>query len=198
MKRIIVAISGASSMLYAQRCLYFLHRVGVEIHLVISSTASKIIKYELEQSPITAMHSYAHHIYPPDAFFSPIASGSFLHDGMIVIPCSMNTVAHIAHGITSSLIHRAADVCCKERRPLVLVPRESPLSLTHLRNLCMLSEQGVHIMPPTIALYHKAETLLECIDAFILRILDILHIPHSFGKRWGEEYESTMTGEHSE
>lgn len=188
MKKIVVGISGASSMLYAQRCLYFLHMLDIEIHLIISATAEKIIHYELthKEDALQQIRSYAHYIYAPEDGFAPPASGSFLHDGMIIIPCSMNTIAHIAHGITSSLLHRVADVCCKEQRPLIVVPREAPLSTTHLHNLLQLSKQGVCIMPPTIALYNKPESIVEAVDAFIFRILDILHIPHTFGIRWGE------------
>ena len=191
MKRIVVGITGASSMLYAQRCLYFLHMLNIEVHLVISRTAEQVIQYELGRRGLEEIYEYAYTVYSPEDGFAPIASGSFLHDGMIVIPCSMNTVAHIAHGITSSLLHRAADVCCKEQRPLVLVPRESPLSTIHLRNLLLLSEQGICIMPPTVALYNKPETLVECVDAFIFRIFDILHIPHTLGVRWGERGTNT-------
>ena len=188
MKRVVIGISGASSMLYAERCLYFLHILGVEIHLVISETAQRIIRYELQnkEDAVQEFNDYAQYIYSPEDIFAPIASGSFLHDGMIIIPCSMNTLGHIAHGMTSSLLHRAADVCCKERRPLILVPRESPLSTTHIRNLLLASEQGAYVMPPTIALYNRQETLIECVDTFIFRILDILQIQHTFGIRWGE------------
>lgn len=188
MKRIVVGISGASSMLYAKRFLYFLSQCGVEIHLVISKHAQSVIIHELseEHEPMKSITQYAHHVYEADSFFSPIASGSFLHDGMIVIPCSMNTLAHIAQGITHSLLHRAADVCIKEQRPLVVVPRESPYSTIHLRNMLALSEQGVAIMPPTLALYHKPSTIEEGVDSFIFRVLDIVKIQHTFGKRWGE------------
>jgi 4-hydroxy-3-polyprenylbenzoate decarboxylase len=106
---------------------------------------------------------------------------------MVVIPCSMSTVGAIANGVTMNLVHRAASVCIKEKRPLVLVPRESPLSPIHLKNLLYLSEIGVHIVPATTAFYHKPKTIEEMVDFTIGRVLDLVKIEHSLFKRWKEE-----------
>ncbi|MDO9263255.1 MAG: UbiX family flavin prenyltransferase, partial [Desulfosalsimonadaceae bacterium] len=122
---------------------------------------------------------------PPDDFSAPIASGSFRHDGMVVAPCSMNTLAAIANGISDNGIHRAADVCLKEHRPLILLPRETPLSLIHLKNMVRAAEAGAVIMPPSPGFYHRPQTIDALVDGVVARILDHLGFAHDFSPRWG-------------
>ena len=191
MPRIIVAISGASSILYAKILLQKLSPLA-SIYLVISKNAHAVLQSEITDSGTQYPQNYKELIalstcyYEYDDFTAPIASGTFFADAMVIIPCSMNTLANIAHGITQNLIHRAADVALKERRKLIIVPRETPLHTIHLQNMHTLSQAGAIIMPPIPALYTQPQTITELYDVFILRLINMLGIPIPM-PRWREE-----------
>ncbi len=182
--RLIVAVTGASGVIYGKRLLEVLREKGVEIHLVISGAARRVIGHELGGEE--GFNSLAHHIYDPMDLDAPITSGSFPVKGMVIVPASMRTIAAISHGYGDNLITRAADVQLKERRPLVLVPRETPLSTIHLENMARLSRMGVCILPAMPAFYHKPESIEELVDFVVGKILDQLGIWHSLYARWGE------------
>ena len=182
--RLIVAVTGASGVIYSHRLLEVLKENHVEVHLIISKASEKILAHELD-IPKEELTQLAQHTYNEDDFTSPLASGSFLTDGMIVIPCSSKTMAGIAHGYSENLILRAADVTLKEQRKLILVPRETPLNTVHLRNQLSLANQGVIILPAMPAFYHKPQTIDDLIDFIIGKILDCIGIHHTLFKRWG-------------
>ena len=181
--RLVVAITGASGVIYGRRLLEILREKKVETHLIISKAAERVIQYELETTK-KELEKLAGHVYDPDDFNAPIVSGSFKTDGMIVIPCSMKTLAGIAHGYSDNLILRAADVTLKEKRKLVLVPRETPLSAVHLKNMLDLASQGVLIVPAMPAYYHKPKRLEDLVDFVVGKVLDLLGIEHELFKRW--------------
>lgn len=194
-KRIIVGITGASGVLLGERLVRFLLQGGHELHVVLSPSGAKVFEEELGialgKNP--RKNFLKHYRNSPrlfvaaaDDFSANVSSGSARIDAMVICPCSMSTVGAIAHGVTLNLIHRAASVSLKEKRPLVLVPRESPLSPVHLKNLLYLSELGVHIVPATTAFYHKPKTVEEMVDFTIGRVLDLLKIEHRLFKRWRE------------
>lgn len=202
MRRIILALSGASAMPLAATLLRALAKSpDIEIHLIVSQGAELVLQYEgkasTDVSGVSACGSVSGLACPDfslvhvrhDAmdFAAGPASGSWQADGMIICPCSMSTLAAIAHGIGSNLVHRAADVTLKERRPLVLVTRETPLSRIHLRNMLAASEAGATIMPPCPAFYHNPQSIQDILDHTAGRILDQVHIPHTLGKRWRDE-----------
>lgn len=183
--RIIVGISGASGAIYGIRVLEELGRAGVETHLVISRWARETIRQETDFTP-EAVEALATVSYDPQDQSAAISSGSFLTSGMVIAPCSMKTVAAIAHGYADNLLARAADVCLKEQRKLVLVPRETPLSALHLENLLRLARLGVAILPPVPAFYHRPRSLEEIVDQTVGRVLDHLGVPHRLLRRWKE------------
>jgi 4-hydroxy-3-polyprenylbenzoate decarboxylase len=183
--RIIVGISGASGAIYGIRLLEELGRAGVETHLVISSWARETIRQETDYTP-EAVEALASVCYSPEDQSAAISSGSFVTAGMVVAPCSMKTVAAIAHGYADNLLVRAADVCLKEQRKLILVPRESPLSAVHLENLLRLARLGVVILPPVPAFYHRPRSVQEIVDHTVGRVLDHLGVPHRLLRRWKE------------
>ncbi|MBI4432121.1 MAG: UbiX family flavin prenyltransferase [Candidatus Omnitrophica bacterium] len=188
MKRIIVGITGASGAMLAERFVRFLLEAGHEAHVVISSSGEAVLEEEMgiRRGTFKAHYKKSKKLYlaKADDFAARISSGSAPMDAMVVIPCSMSTVGSIAHGVTMNLIHRAAGVSIKEKRPLVLVPRESPFSPIHLKNLLELSQIGVHIVPATTAFYHKPKTVEEMVDFTIGRVLDLLKIEHKLFARW--------------
>lgn len=181
--RLIVAITGASGVVYGKRLLEVLRGKKVETYLVISKAAENVIKHELETTK-NELEKLASHVYDVNDLTAPIVSGSFKTDGMIVIPCSMKTLAGIAHGYSENLILRAADVMLKEKRKLVLVPRETPLSVVHLRNMLDLASQGVFVLPAMPAYYHKPQEIGDLIDFVVGKALDLLEIEHELFKRW--------------
>ena len=181
----VVAITGASGAIYGKRLLEVLHDKKVETHLVVSKVAEKVIEHELETTK-RSLEKLADHIYDVDDLTAPLLSGSFKTDGMVIIPCSMKTVAGIAHGYSDNLILRAADVTLKERRKLILVPRETPLNVIHLRNLLELSKQGVAIIPAMPAFYHKPKKIDALVDYVVGKVLDCLDIEHKLFRRWME------------
>lgn len=186
MKKIIVGISGASGVIYGIRFLEVLRQVAdVETHLVMSSAAGTTMSLETNYTPeqVTAVAD-AHYRFKDIA--APISSGSFRTDGMVVIPCSMKTLAGIACSFSDNLLLRAADVVLKERRRLVIVSRETPLHLGHLRLMTQLTEMGAIVAPPVPAFYHRPQTLDDVINQTVNRVCDLLDIalPQDLFQRW--------------
>lgn len=188
-KRIIVGISGASGIQYAIRLLEVLREARVETHLVVSKGAELTRKYETD---LTAedLRSLADVVYPLNDVGAAISSGSFKTLGMIVMPCSIRTLSEIAAGTTGNLLTRAADVCLKERRRVVLAVRETPLHTGHLKSMLAAAETGAIIAPPVPAFYTRPQTLDDIINHTIGRILDLFDIEPGIVKRWGETAEN--------
>ena len=182
--RVFVAITGASGAIYAARALRALVREGAEIWATISPTAVQIVRHELGVSHLELAGSETVTWYAFDDLAAPPASGSSCADAMLVIPCSMGTLGRIAAGTADTLITRAADVCLKERRALVLVPREAPLNLVHLRNLTALAEAGAVILPACPPFYHRPADIESLVDALIGRALVHLGFPDAQQPRW--------------
>ncbi|MEH0195411.1 UbiX family flavin prenyltransferase [Caulobacter sp. CCNWLY153] len=184
--RLVVGVSGASGALYGLRALAACRELGVESHLVMSKSAALTLTQEtgLAVGDVAAMADVVHRVGDVGA---SIASGSFRTLGMIVAPCSVRTMSEIATGVTSSLLTRAADVVLKERRPLVLMVRESPLHLGHLRTLTRLAEMGAVIAPPVPAFYAKPASIEEMVDQSVGRALDLFGLTWGPVKRWGED-----------
>jgi flavin prenyltransferase len=182
--RVVLGISGASGAIYGIRMLDALGELGVETHLVISKAAGLVIAAETGLSPrdIAARADFS---YPINDISASIASGSFPVGGMIVAPCSIRTMSEIATGTTASLLTRAADVTLKERRPLVLMVRETPLHLGHLRNLTALAEMGAIILPPVPAFYTAPKSVMDIVDQTVARALDCFGYNWSKARRWG-------------
>lgn len=184
--KIAVAITGASGVLYGIRLLEVLKNYSeVESYLIISRNAKEIIKIESNKT-IEEIKQLAHHFYEEDELLAPIASGSFQLHAMVIIPCSMKTLAAIANGFADNLITRAADVCLKEGRKLILVIRETPLSAMHIENMLKAKKAGAIIMPASPAFYIKYEKVEDLIDFIAGRVLDLLQLEHRLYKRWGE------------
>lgn len=183
MKRIIIGISGASGAVYGIELLKALRGAKVETHLVITKAAQITIAHETPYS-LPQVHALADHFYAISDISAAIASGSFKTEGMIIAPCSMRSLAEIATGMTTSLLTRAADVMLKERRKLVLMPRETPLHSIHLRNMLTLSDMGVIIAPPVPAFYAKPNSLDAMVAHTTGRILDLFGIENTLATRW--------------
>ena len=183
--KIVVGMTGASGAIYGVRLLESLAKHSVETHLVVSQWAKETLRLETDVS-LETLHGLASKIYEESGWGTSICSGSFHHYGMVVIPCSMKTLAGIRYGFSQNLIQRAADVTLKEKRKLVLVPRESPLSSIHLENMLSLSQMGVFIAPPSPSFYHQPDSILDIVDFSAMRILDILGIREESTKRWGD------------
>ena len=198
MKKIIVGITGASGAMLGERTVRALLDTGNEVHAIISPSGVTVFREELGvklgSSHAEIRKNFLKHfgdpskleIAPADDFAAKVSSGSSSIDAMVIVPCSMSTAASIAHGVTMNLIHRAASVSLKERRTLVLVPRESPFSTIHLENLLKLSQVGAFIVPATTAFYHHPKTIEEMVDFTVGRVLDILKIKNKLFKRWRE------------
>jgi len=181
---IVLAVTGASGALYAQRLLEWLKAERITVHIVFSAAAEDVLEVELGERPEQWVDEgvIRHGTFD---WTAPIASGSFLHRGMIICPCSMGTLAAVAQGLSLNLIHRAADVTLKERRPLILVPRESPLSVIHLENMLKAARAGVQIIPAMPAFYHRPETVEDLADTVAGRVLDALKLKQTMSPRWG-------------
>jgi flavin prenyltransferase len=186
--RLIVGITGATGVIYGVRLLERLREAGVETHLVISRWGVRTL---LHETPYSREHveALATMTYAPGDMGAAIASGSFKTDGMIVAPCSAKTLAAVAHGYGDNLIHRAADVVLKERRRLVLVVREAPLSDIHLQNMLTLSRMGVVVLPPLPAFYNHPRTIDDIVDHTVSRMLDQFGLETSGVERWAGEME---------
>ena len=182
--RLVIGISGATGAIYGIRLLEHLRARGdVELHLVVSRWAEETIRLETDYTP-AQVRALAHVSYGWDDLASAISSGSFRTWGMAVLPCSMKTVSAIASGYGHDLLTRAADVTLKERRPLVLCPRETPLSTIHLENMLKLSRLGAQIVPPMPSFYHRPKEIEDLIHYQILRVLDQLHLYEDDQRRW--------------
>ena len=187
-RRVIVGISGASGVRYGIRLLEVLREMEVESHLVMSRAGEMTVGYESHLKP-KDVAALAHTTYGIADVGAAIASGSFKSLGMIIAPCSVRTMSEIATGVTSSLMTRAADVMLKERRPLILMVRETPFHLGHLRTMTALAEMGATIAPPLPAFYAEPQTVDELVDQSVGRALDLLGLDAPGTKRWGEDLE---------
>ncbi|MBV1774832.1 UbiX family flavin prenyltransferase [Burkholderiaceae bacterium DAT-1] len=199
MKTVILALTGASGMPFGLRTLECLLSAGIRVYVLYSQAAQIVASQELnERWPGRASElEQAFHgrfgvdatqlrVFGREEWFAPVASGSNPADAMVVCPCTMGTLAAIAHGMSDNLIERAADVCIKENRKLVLVPRETPYSAIHLENMLKLSRLGVCILPPNPGFYHHPQRIEDLVDFVVARILDQLGVPHTLMQRWGD------------
>lgn len=183
-QRLIIAITGATGAVYGVRLLEVLRNLPqVETHLLISEAGLLNLRQELDlgRKEVEALADVVHHVKNVGA---SIASGSFQSDGMIIAPCSMKTLAAIAHGLSDNLITRAADVVLKERRRLVLMVRETPFNLAHLRNMTAVTEMGAIVFPPLPGFYHRPQSIADMVDHTTGRVLDLFNIPHVLTPRW--------------
>ena len=200
MKTITLAITGASGLPYAMRLLECLLQSGQRVNLVYSQAAQIVAKQEMDfvlpSRPQDAEKMLAErmgkfggelHVYGRDDWYAPMASGSNPGDAMVVCPCTMSTLGKIASGIGDDLIARAADVMLKEKRPLILVPRETPFSSIHLENMLRLSRAGAVILPPNPGFYHHPQSVRDMVDFVVARILDHLGVAHALLERWGKD-----------
>ena len=184
--RILVAITGASGSLYAQRLLDNLDSSQHEVHVVLSHYAPAVIAEELSGGLRLPAGVVSHNLKSMKA---PFASGSSAADAMIIIPCTMGTLGRIAHGYSEDVLLRAADVVLKEKKMLVLVPRETPLNLIHLKNFELLLQAGATILPANPSFYARPQTVQQVVDTVVARVLDHLGVPNQLVPRWAEEKE---------
>ena len=183
-RRIIVAISGASGAVYGARLLQVLRGLpGIETHLVVSDAGWRNLQHELGMDR-PAAQALAHQVHDVNNVGAAIASGSFQCHAMVVAPCSMRTLAAIAHGLADNLLTRAADVMLKERRRLVLMVRETPLHLAHLRNMVAVTEMGGIVCPPLPAFYLRPQTVEDVVNHSVARVLDLIDVDHQLAPRW--------------
>jgi flavin prenyltransferase len=182
--RPVVAITGATGAVYGIRLLEALRDIGVHTELIMTDWAETNIKLESGRTSdeVRALASVA---YSASNQAAPVSSGSYRVDGMAIVPCSMKTLAAIAGGYGDNLVHRAADVTLKERRTLLIAPRESPFNVIHLRNMLELARMGVVVMPPVPAFYNRPETIADLVDHFVARALDQFGIENELTRRWG-------------
>ncbi len=181
--RLVVGISGASGAVYGIRALEVLKELGVETHLVITDAGSKTIPLETDYT-LAVVKRLATKAYEPSDLTSRVSSGSFGTDGMVVIPCSMKTLGGIANGYADNLLLRAAEVSLKERRPLVLVVRETPLTLIHLENMVTVARAGAGVLPAMPAFYHRPRRVDGLVDHIVGKALDALGVEHNLYRRW--------------
>ena len=182
-RRLIVGISGASGAVYGIRMLEALRDAGVETHLILSKAAEMTLAYETDLKP-RDLRALAAASYAIGDVGAPCSSGSFPSDGMVIAPCSMKTLAEIATGVTGNLLSRAADVVLKERRRLVLMARETPLTAVHLRNMLTVTEMGGIVAPPVPAFYARPDNLEDMVDHSVGRVLDLFGIDSDLVRRW--------------
>ncbi len=195
-KRVFVAVTGASGSVYADRLIQCLRGKVDRIYLCATEAGKKVVEHELPgtsglrallNGEILGKDRELFRVFKSDDLFAPIASGSSAPTHMIVAPCSMGTLARIAHGMSSNLVERAADVCLKQKSPLILVPRETPLNAIHLRNMLTLAEMGSHIVPPVPAFYQKPETIEDLVDFIVGRLLEAVGInDHGLYDPWNK------------
>ncbi|MBB6448239.1 4-hydroxy-3-polyprenylbenzoate decarboxylase [Geomicrobium halophilum] len=183
--RIIVGITGASGSLYGYTLIRTLHQLGIETHVIATEMGVKVMQYECGVK-MKDVKQFAH-VHNNQNLFASIASGSFKTDGMVIAPCSMNTLGAIANGVGDTLLSRAASVVMKEQRKFIVVPREAPFHLIHLQNMTKLAEANVSIMPASPGFYHRPQEIWELINFMVARILDGLDIDHELIERWGEK-----------
>ena len=183
--KLVIGITGASGADYGVRLLEVLSAIkDVETHLIISEVGEEIIRHETDWK-IDQVKALADVCYNIDDIGARLASGSFRTDGMVIAPCTMKTLSAIANSYTDNLITRAADAILKERKRLVLLARETPLHLGHLRNMVKVTEMGAIVFPPIPAFYHRPKTIQDLLDHTVGKVLDIFDIPHELFKRWG-------------
>ena len=178
--KLVIASSGASGAIYLQRLLHHIQPPGHEVHLVLSNYAKQVIREEIDElivPPGIIQHS-------DQGMNVPFVSGSARFDAMVIVPCSMGALGRIASGVSDDLITRAADVCLKERRPLILVPRETPLNLIHLRNMVQVTEAGATVLPAMPSFYNRSTTIDELVDTVVARILQALNVPQDLVPQW--------------
>jgi 4-hydroxy-3-polyprenylbenzoate decarboxylase len=192
-RRIVVGITGASGVVYGIRTLSVLKEMGVETHLIISASGRRNIEIETQVAP-SEVEAMANFVYDDRDMGAAISSGSFLTEGMIVVPCTIKTLSGIANSYTNNLVVRAADVTLKEGRKLVLVVRETPLHKGHLRLMTMAADMGAHILPPIPSFYHRPKTIEDIIDQTIGKIFDYLGIENNLFRRWGYD-QKKVTGD---
>src|SRR5450830_700098 len=193
-QRIVIAITGATGAVYGVRLLQHLQHIeGIETHLIVSEAAVLTLHQEtgLQRREVEALAHVVHKVRDVGA---SIASGSFQSDGMIIAPCSMKTLASVAHGLSDNLIARAADVVLKERRRLVLMVRETPFNLAHLRNMTAVTEMGGIIFPPLPSFYHHPQSIAEMVDHTVARVIDLFGIEHGLAPRWNGLKASASDG----
>ena len=195
---IVVSVTGASGSIYGIRLLSALMSQPITVHLIVSRAGNRVMAHEtdfsggdmavyLKRTGVTIHPRATLKEWDPEDLFAPPASGSFQHIGMAVCPCSMKTLGAVASGISDTLVHRAADVCLKERRPLILLTREMPLNLIHLENMTRAARAGATIFPASPSFYLKPATISDLIDSVVWRVLDHLHLAPKNAKRWGNE-----------
>ena len=184
--KIVVGISGASGAIYGIRLLEELRHKGVETHLILSDWGRKTIACETDYT-VEEVIAKSDVFYDIDNMAAAVSSGSFRHDGMVVAPCSMKTLAAIASGYTDNLISRAADVSLKEQKKVILLTREAPLSMIHMENMVRAARAGAVIFPPVPALYNRPQTIDDIVNHTISRVMDHLQIPNDLTKRWDGE-----------
>ncbi|CAH1688482.1 flavin prenyltransferase [Hyphomicrobiales bacterium] len=184
-RRLIIGISGASGIVYGVRALEILRRLGIETHLVMTRSAQITLAHEMSLK-VADVHALASVVYKAEDIGAPISSGSFRTMGMLVAPCSIRSLSEISSGVTSGLLSRAADVVLKERRRLVLMVRETPLHLGHLRSMTQVTEMGAIVMPPVPAFYARPQSLDEMVAHSVGRALDLFDIDAGIVRRWGE------------
>ena len=193
-RRLVVAITGATGAVYGVRLLQQLSNTpGIETHLVISDAAVLTLHQEtgMQRRELEAL---AHVVHKNRDIGAAIASGSFQSDGMIIAPCSMKTLAAVALGLSDNLIARAADVMLKERRRLVLMVRETPFNLAHLRNMTLVTEMGGIVFPPLPSFYHKPASIEEMVDHTVGRVIDLFGIEHALAPRWAGMNPGPISG----
>ncbi|HMM06409.1 MAG TPA: UbiX family flavin prenyltransferase [Clostridiales bacterium] len=182
--KIILGITGASGVIYGIRLLETLKKTEHEVALIISAWGKKTIALETDYKLSTVIN-LADTVYENDDLAAAVSSGSFKADAMVIAPCSMKTLSAVAQGYSENLIPRVADVALKERRPLVMMVRETPLSTIHLENMLKATQAGAILVPPLVAFYHRPQTVEEIINQSVGKVLDLLHIEHDLFPRWG-------------
>jgi 4-hydroxy-3-polyprenylbenzoate decarboxylase len=181
--RYLISISGASGSIYGIRCVQELNKIGHEIHLIISEGAKKILQHETSYTS-DYLKTQARVVYENNDLFAGPASGSFLLDGMVVIPCSMKTLSSIAHGFSDTLTSRVATCCLKEGKKVILVLRETPLDHAGIKNMLAAKENGAVILPAMPAFYHRPGRIEDIVDFIVGKVFDQLGLEHSLFKRW--------------
>lgn len=181
--KLIVAVTGASGIIYALSFLKAAKKHAIETHLIITDSAKKVANHEI--GDIKQLTGLASKVYTPEEMSAGIASGSYPVNGMVIVPSSMKTIAALAHGFADNLVTRAADVQLKEKRPLIVVPRETPLHAVHLENMAKLSHLGAVILPAMPGFYHNPENIEDLVDFISGKILDQLGVENQLYRRWG-------------
>ena len=191
-RRILVGITGASGAIYAERLLQVLTAQLERVYLIVTDSGLQVVEHELRKNDnefslrkILADKKHPRvRIFANDNFFAPVASGSNAPDAAVIIPCSMGTLSRVSHGFSTTLLERVCDVVLKQKKQLIMVPRETPLNILHLNNMLRLAEAGAWLVPASPAFYHKPHTMAELIDFVVSRVLDCLDIPHDISRRW--------------